>query len=98
MTTSPKTNAVKRFRPVRQEVLLESVEPKAEVGGILIPEKHREAYPEEAVIVALAVGAKIDAQIGDRVLTDRYAGKHIEMQGRVYRVVEADAILAVVNN
>lgn len=92
------TRTATSLRPVKGEVLLEPVWPEDNVRGIYVPSAFKEDRPQEATVVALAVGADTDAKIGDRVITDRFAGKWVELGGSRYRLVEARALLAVVGS
>jgi co-chaperonin GroES (HSP10) len=95
MTQRRNISPATRFRPTKQHILLEPIWPPGKVGSIHIAPQHAEDRPEEASVVAIATGVKTDARIGDRVLTDRFAGRWIEIGSAKYRIVEPDALLAV---
>ena len=92
-----------KIRPLGARVLVEPVETKEEVkGGIYIPDTAKEK-PQEGKV--LAIGKKrdddgkeipFDVKVGDIVLTSRYGGTEVKVDGAEYKVVNQDDILAVV--
>ena len=85
-----------RFQPTGQKVLIEPIWQGPQVGLIHVPEAYREDRPEEGTVVAIGKRVKTDARIGDRVLTDRFAGKWVEIGGARYRLLEPQELLAVI--
>lgn len=84
------------LKPTKGKVLLEPIWPTPQVRGLYIPKSAEEDRPEEATVLALGEGAKTEARIGDRVVTDRFNGKWVIVGDRKYRLVDAEAVLAVV--
>jgi chaperonin GroES len=92
-----------KIRPLGARVLVEPVETKEEVkGGIYIPDTAKEK-PQEGKV--LAIGKKrdddgkeipFDVKVGDIVLTSRYGGTEVKVDGKEYKVVNQDDILAIV--
>ena len=92
-----------KIRPLGARVLVEPVETKEEMkGGIYIPDTAKEK-PQEGKV--LAIGKKrdddgkeipFDVKVGDIVLTSRYGGTEVKVDGNEYKVVTQDDILAVV--
>ena len=85
-------------------VLVEPIEEtETKKGGIIIPDSAKEK-PQESKIVALGTG-KIDddgkkvpfeVKKGDTVLTNKYGGTEIKLDGVEYKILNQDDILAVI--
>ena len=93
-------------RPVGDRILVESVEEKenkGKKGEIIIPDTAKEK-PMESVVVALGTGKTDDngrkvpfeVRKGDRVLVSRYGGTEIKLDGKDYKILNHDDILAVI--
>ena len=92
-----------KVKPLGDRVLVEAVEEKEQVkGGIIIPDSAKEK-PIESKIVALGTGKKDDdgklipfeVKVGDIVLTSKYGGTEIKLDGKDYKILNSDDILAV---
>jgi len=92
------------LKPLGDRVLVEPVEEKeVKKGGIIIPETAKEK-PTEGVIIALGTGKTDDngkkvpfeVKKGDRVLISKYGGTEIKLDGKEYKILNSDDILAVV--
>jgi chaperonin GroES len=91
-------------KPLGDRVLVEAAEEKeVKKGGIIIPDSAKEK-PTEGVIRALGTGKKDDdgkvqpfeVKVGDRVLISKYGGTEIKVDGKEYKLLNADDILAVI--
>jgi len=93
-------------RPVGDRILVESVEEKenkGKKGEIIIPDTAKEK-PMESVVVALGTGKTDDngrkvpfeVKKGDHVLVSRYGGTEIKLDGKDYKILNGDDILAVI--
>ena len=91
-------------KPLGDRVLVEPVEEKeVKKGGIIIPDSAKEK-PTEGVIRALGTGKKdedgkvqpFEVKIGDRVLISKYGGTPIKVDGKEYKLLNADDILAII--
>ncbi len=93
-------------RPVGDRILVESVEEKknkGKKGEIIIPDTAKEK-PMESVVVALGTGKTDDngrkvpfeVKKGDRVLVTKYGGTEIKLDGKDYKILNGDDILAVI--
>ena len=90
-------------KPIGDRVLVEAVEEKeVKKGGIIIPDTAKEK-PMESVVVALGTG-KVDdngkkvpfeVKKGDRILVSKYGGTEIKLNGREYKILNADDVLAI---
>lgn len=93
---------MRNLRPTGQRVLVENLNPLDNVGGILIPEAHRERNPAEAVVISVGRTVEIDVggrplAVGDRVYTARYSGTHVTVAGKQMRMLAPADILALIN-
>ena len=95
-----------KIRPVGDRVLVQAVEEtpdKGRKGGIIIPDTAKEK-PMESVVVALGTGKTDDngrkvpfeVKKGDRVLVSKYGGTEIKLDGKDYKILNGDDILAVI--
>lgn len=94
-------------RPLGDRILVEPVEEKKEVkkGGIIIPDSAKEK-PMESIVVALGTGKTDDngkkvpfeVKKGDRVLVSKYGGTEIKLDGKEYKILNCDDVLAVMND
>ncbi|MEI7729334.1 MAG: co-chaperone GroES [Verrucomicrobiota bacterium] len=92
-----------KVKPLGDRVLVEAVEEKeAKKGGIIIPDTAKEK-PIESSVVALGTGKLDDngkkiafeVKVGDRVLTSKYGGTEIKIDGKEYKILNSEDILAV---
>ena len=95
-----------KVRPIGDRFLVEPVEEKTnngKKGGIIIPDTAKEK-PMESLVVALGTGKtddngkKVPFEIkkGDRVLVSKYGGTEIKLDGKEYKILNSDDILAVI--
>jgi len=94
-------------RPVGDRILVEPLEEKenkGKKGGIIIPDTAKEK-PMESLVVALGAG-KLDengkqlpfeVKKGDSVLTNKFGGTEIKLDGKEYKILNSDDILAVID-
>ncbi len=90
-------------KPLGDRVLVEPAEEKeVKKGGIIIPDTAKEK-PMEAIVRALGTGKTDDngkkvpfeVKVNDRVLISKYGGTEIKVDGREYKILGSDDILAV---
>jgi chaperonin GroES len=91
-------------KPLGDRVLVEPVEEKeVKKGGIIIPDTAKEK-PTEGIVVALGTGKTDDSgkkvpfevKKGDRVLVSKYGGTEVKLEGKEYKLLNADDILGIV--
>lgn len=101
-THKTKTMAL-NIKPLGDRVLVEPVEEKeVKKGGIIIPDSAKEK-PTEGVIRALGTGKTDDdgkkvpfeVKVGDRVLISKYGGTEIKIDGKEYKLLNSNDLLAV---
>lgn len=92
------------IKPLGDRVLVKRVEEKEEKkGGIIIPDTAKEK-PQEAEVVAVGAGKRLDdgsrveieVKKGDRVLISKYGGTDVKLNGGEHVIVREDDILAIV--
>jgi chaperonin GroES len=90
-------------KPIGDRLLVEPAEDKeVKKGGIIIPDSAKEK-PQEGIIKALGTGKTDDngkkipfeVKVGDRVLVSKYGGTEIKIDGKEYKILSSDDILAV---
>jgi chaperonin GroES len=93
------------LKPLGDRVLVEPAEEKeVKKGGIIIPDSAKEK-PMESVVVALGTGktdengkkVPFEVKKGDRVLVSKYGGTEIKLDGKDYKILSSDDILAVID-
>lgn len=93
------------IKPLGDRVLVEAAEEKeTKKGGIIIPDTAKEK-PTESVVVALGTGktdengkkVPFEVKKGDRVLVSKYGGTDIKLDGKEYKILNSDDILAVID-
>ena len=104
LTTKNRQTMALKIQPLGDRILVEPAE-EAEVkkGGIIIPDSAKEK-PQESKVVALGTGKtddngkKIPFEVkkGDTVLTSKYGGTEIKIDGVEYKILNSDDILAII--
>jgi chaperonin GroES len=103
--TEQKTNRMAiNLKPLGDRVLVEPVEEKeVKKGGIIIPDTAKEK-PTEGIVRALGTGKTDDngkkvpfeVKVGDRVLVSKYGGTEVKLDGKEYKLMSSDDLLAVI--
>ena len=92
------------LKPLGDRVLVEPVEEKeTKKGGIIIPDTAKEK-PTEGLVRALGTGKLDDngkkipfeVKVGDRVLVSKYGGTEIKLDGKEFKLLNADDILGII--
>ncbi|MFN3409747.1 MAG: co-chaperone GroES [Limisphaerales bacterium] len=92
------------IKPLGDRILVEPVEEKeVKKGGIIIPDTAKEK-PQEGIVRVLGTGKTDDegkkvpfeVKVGDRVLCSKYGGTEIKIEGKEYKLLSSDDILAIV--
>ena len=92
-----------KIQPLGDRLLVEPAEEEeVKKGGIIIPDSAKEK-PQEGKVVALGTGKTDDngkkvpfeVKKGDRVLVSKYGGTEIKLDGKEYKIMNSDDILAV---
>ena len=92
------------IQPLGDRVLVEAVqETETTIGGIILPDSAQEK-PQTSIVIALGTGGidkdgnKITFHVaeGDTVLTSKYGGTDVKHEGKEYKILNQNDILAVV--
>ncbi len=93
------------IKPLADRVVIQLVEAEETTkSGIILTSAAKEK-PQVALVVAVGPGAKNDdgaiipmtVKVGDKVLTAKYSGTEVKVDGEEYTIVREDDILAIVD-
>ena len=93
-----------KIKPLGDHVLVEPAEEnEVKKGGIIIPDTAKEK-PTEGIVRAIGSGKReddgkvtpLEVKEGDRVLMTKYGGTEVKLDGKEYKLLRSDDILAVV--
>ena len=91
------------LKPLGDRVLVEPLEEKeVKKGGIIIPDTAKEK-PTEGIVRALGTGKTDDngkkvpfeVKVGDKVLVSKYGGTEVKLDGKEYKLLGSDDLLAI---
>jgi chaperonin GroES len=93
-----------KLKPIGDKVLIEPTPVSDKIGIIYLPENAKEK-PLKGVVVALGAGKVnskgirrvFEVKAGDKILVCKYAGTEVKIDGKMFNLVHADDILAVIN-
>jgi len=92
-----------KFRPLRDRVVVERIDPEAKsAGGIIIPDTAQEK-PSQGEIIAVGPGGRdeagklipIDLKKGDRVLFGKWSGTEVKLDSVEYLIMKESDIMGV---
>lgn len=91
------------LKPLADRVILKAMEAQETTkGGIILTASAKEK-PEMAEVVAVGPGGVVDGKevvmtvkVGDKVLTSKYSGTEVKVDGEEYTIVRQGDILAIV--
>ena len=91
------------LKPLSDRVILKAMEAEEKTkGGIILTGGSKEK-PEMAEVVAVGPGGTVDGKevvmtvkVGDKVLTSKYSGTEVKVDGEKYTIVRQNDILAIV--
>lgn len=91
------------LKPLADRVVVKLVEAEEKTkSGIILTGAAKEK-PEVAEVVAVGPGGMVDGKevtmtvkVGDKVITSKYAGTEVKMDGVEYNIVRQSDILAIV--
>ena len=92
-----------KLTPLADRVILTMVEPEETTkGGIILTGAAKEK-PTIAEVVSVGPGGTVDGKdvvmtvkVGDKVITDKYAGSKVTLENTEYVIVRQNDILAIV--
>lgn len=92
-----------KIKPVGNKVLVEPLEaPDKSKGGLFIPDAAKQ-IPQEGIVRAVGTGEytangtliPIDVKEGDKVLISKYGGTEVKVDGKAFKIVLVDEIIAI---
>ena len=92
-----------KLTPLADRVILNMAEAEETTkGGIILAGSAKEK-PSVAEVIAVGPGGNVDGKtvtmsvkVGDKVITDKYAGTKVTLDGQEYVIVKQGDILAIV--
>ena len=92
-----------KIKPLSNRVVLKNVEAEETTkAGIILPGSAKEK-PQMAEVIAIGPGEVVDGKIvpmtvkvGNKVITSKYSGTEVKLDGEEYTIVKEDDILAIV--
>ena len=92
------------IRPLADRVVLKFLEAEETTKGGIILTSSAQEKPQVAEILAAVPGGivdgkevKMEVKVGDKVLTSKYSGTEVKVDGEKYTIVRQSDILAVVD-
>ena len=91
------------IKPLSNRVVLKNVEAEETTkAGIILPGSAKEK-PQMAEVIAIGPGEVVDGKtvpmtvkVGNKVITSKYSGTEVKLDGEEYTIVKEDDILAIV--
>ena len=92
------------IKPLADRVVVKLVEAEEKTRGGIILTASAQEKPQVAEVVAIGPGARdengnlipMEVKVGDRVITGKYSGTEVKMDGTEYTIVKQSDILAIV--
>ena len=92
-----------KLKPLSDRVILKMVEAEETTkSGIILAGAAKEK-PEVAEVIAVGPGGMVDGKevvmtvkVGDKVITSKYSGTQVKVDGEEYTIVRQNDILAIV--
>jgi chaperonin GroES len=91
-----------RIRPLDDRLVVEPLEAEEKTsGGILLPDSAKQK-PQRGRIIAVGPGklrdngerSKVAVVVGDEVLYGKYSGSEVEVDGREFKILRENDVLA----
>ena len=92
-----------KLRPLADRVVIKNVEAEETTKGGIILTSAAQEKPQVAEVIAVGPGGNVDGKevemivkVGDKVLTSKYSGTEVKVDGEECTIVRQSDILAVV--
>ena len=92
------------LKPLADRVVLKQVAAEEKTKSGIILAASAQEKPEIYVVVAVGPGGTVDGKevkmevkVGDQVITGKYSGTNVKVDGEEYSIVRQDDILAIVD-
>lgn len=87
------------IKPTSDRIVLKTEKPEESTqGGIILTASAKEK-PMVATVIAVGPGSKdepMTIKVGDRVVTAKYGGTEVTLDGETYNIVRQSDVLAIV--
>ena len=102
---TPKTtkSSALKIKPLADRVVIKFLEAEETTKGGIILTSSAQEKPQIAEICAVGPGGvvdgkevKMEVKVGDKVLTSKYSGTEVKVDGEKYTIVRQSDILAIV--
>ena len=91
-----------KIKPLADRVVIKLVEDETSKGGLILTGSAKEK-PQVAEVIAVGPGGNVDGKdvemivkVGDKVLTSKYSGTEVKVDGEECTIVRQSDILAIV--
>ena len=91
------------LKPLSDRVILKALEAEEKTKGGIILTSNAKEKPEMAEVVAVGPGGTVDGKevvmtvkVGDKVITSKYSGTQVKVDGEEVTIVRQNDILAIV--
>ena len=92
-----------KIKPLLDKVVIEELAPESVTkSGIVLPQSAQEK-PQMARVVAVGEGGVVDGKeikmllrVGDNVLYSQYAGNEFNFEGKTYKILKPNDIMAII--
>ncbi len=92
-----------KLKPLSDRVVLKMVEAEETTAGGIILTGSAKEKPEVAEVLAVGPGGMVDGnevvmnvKVGDKVITSKYSGTQVKLEGEELTIVRVGDILAIV--
>ena len=92
-----------KLKPLSDRVVIKMVEAEETTAGGIILAGSAKEKPQVAEVLAVGPGGVVDGKevvmqvkVGDKVITSKYSGTEVKIDGEEYTIVRQSDILAVV--
>ncbi len=92
-----------KLNPLGDRVILKRMEAEETTKGGIILTASAQERPEMSIVVAVGPGGIVDGndvemvvEVGDKVITGRYSGTEVKVDGEEYTIVRQSDIVATV--
>ena len=88
-----------KIKPLADRVVIKLVEEEETTKGGLILSGSAKEKPQVAEVIAVGPGGNVDemiVKVGDKVLTSKYSGTEVKVDGEECTIVRQSDILAIV--
>jgi chaperonin GroES len=91
-----------QFRPPHDRVVAKRIDAEETAGGIVIPDTAKEK-PQQGEVIAVDPGGRdetgklipIDLKVGERVLSGKWSGTEVKLDGVEYLIMKESDIIGV---